>query len=195
MRKLFLITCFLSSILMLNAKAFEYNPYVGISINSVFDKSADYKPLNDLIKDRTTIGLNLGSKIYDDKEFFLFGELYYNIVNKTNDINIHLNNSYLSMTAKNLFGLNFGLGHDFNEELNVRVFASLDNNKLCEDYVSPSISYSTSKTKFGYGLGFDLGYNVAKDIEAKIGYKFSDTKYNDDNFKIHMINFGLARNF
>ena len=195
MKKQFLITCFLYSILILNAKATEFKSYIGININTGFDKNTNYKPIKDFIKNKTTIGLNFGSKIYDDNEFFIFGELYYNMVNKTNNANMHSNISYLSMTAKNLFGLNLGFGYDFNEEFNVRIFASLDNNKLCEDYVSPSISYSTSKTKFGYGLGFDLGYNVAKDIEAKIGYKFSDTKYNDDNFKIHMINFGLARNF
>lgn len=202
MKKQFLITCFLYSILILNAKATEFKSYIGININTGFDKNTNYKPIKDFIKNKTTIGLNFGSKIYDDNEFFIFGELYYNMVNKTNNANMHSNISYLSMTAKNLFGLNLGFGYDFNEEFNVRIFASLDNNKLYEDYISPSINYtsqlinySVSKTKLGYGLGFGLGYNIVKNIEAKIDYKFSDTKYNNNNFKIHAINLGLAYNF
>lgn len=213
MKKLFLITCFLSSVLMLNAKAVEFKPYVGININTTVKNNygepkdvIDYK-----LKNKTTLGLNFGSKIDINNDFFTFGEIYYNIINKANHGSIHLNDAngyaYGSDTFKNLFGLNLGLGYNFNEKFNIRIFASLDRNKAYGnsdiDYTitySPTLTThitadsSGSETKFGYGLGFNLGYNVVENIEAKIGYKFSDTRYND-NFRTHSINLGLAYNF
>lgn len=218
MKKLFLITCFLSSILMLNAKAVEFKPYIGANIGYVTNHTLNSGDNGDF-KDKTKLGINFGSKMNIDDDKFLFGEIYVNIINKDTEAKgeepLRTSINVYKATFKNLYGLNFGFGHNFNEKFNAKIFASIDAIKLKTDNTDIDINTgallggdSFSKTKFGLGLGVDLGYNVTEDIEVKLGYKFSNTLFHfkEDvsptrieeysiKLRTHVINLGLAYNF
>lgn len=221
MKKLFLITCFLSSILMLNAKAVEFKPYVGANLdivaankNNIEDKGDPDEHTN--FGNKQKFGINFGSKIDINDDVFLFGELYINILNKSVESKYSVPDWNLIESAKhefkNLYGLNFGLGYNFDEKFNIRMFASIDKNKLKWRYSdvdsrTGALHYANgyTKSKIGFGLGFDLGYNVTENIETKLGYKFSHTIMHDfDEYLLkeyplkvqtHSINLGLAYNF
>ena len=208
MKKLFLIAGLLSSMLMLNAKALEFRPYVGINTDFAFNNSVKAKNESDCkLKNKVTFGLNAGSKINIDDDVFIFGEAYVNIVNKSNNGSAHFddatNKTDKNVTLKNLFGFSLGFGYDFSERFNAKVFASLDRNKsISSTRVESALSggqvtvvdESGNKSKFGFGLGLGVGYNIVGGLEAKLGYKFSSTKY-ETRIKSHMINLGLAYNF
>ena len=197
--KRILIVSLLTLIPILNAKATDFRPYVGTTIN--YTAKYKIKDLDDSdihLKKKAGLGINLGSKIDLGENLFASGEIYGNIIGNA----LKTKGGEPSVKVKNLFGLNLGLGYNITERLNAQVFASLDRNKVKSHYdadpVDPDVNFS--KSKFGFGTGILFGFNVTENIETKLGYKFSKTKYKevlDGNatIKIHSVNLGLAYNF
>lgn len=110
------------------------------------------------------------------------------------------------MTIKNLFGLNFGFGYNFNNRFSGRVFTSLDLNKIRDikcfeqvvnDKTDDEVhnNYEVlSKKQLSYGLGLDFWCNINKNTHMKLGYKFTGVKYSHF-IRLHMVSVGLTRSF
>lgn len=197
--KRILIVSLLTLIPILNAKATDFRPYVGTTIN--YTAKYKIKDLDDSdihLKKKAGLGINLGSKIDLGENLFASGEIYGNIISNA----LKTKEGEPSARVKNLFGLNLGLGYNITERFNGQIFASLDRNKVKSHYDADSVGPDNnfSKSKFGFGTGILFGFNVTENVETKLGYKFSKTKYKeilDGNatVKIHSVNLGLAYNF
>ena len=196
MRKLFLIISFLLLTPVLNASAVEFKPYVGVDVGRVCgiieDKANDHD--SDCFRSRTKVGVNFGLKINVDESMFFFGETYINILNEDNEYRNVLKWTYplpiylernIDLIFRNMYGLNFGLGRNYGRRFNVKLFVSVDtaefkmsvtNNNLINGVVKRGDFYS--KTKFGFGFGIELGYNITDDIEIRFSNKFSEVAFN-----------------
>lgn len=197
--KKILIVSFLTLIPILNAKAADFRPYIGTTINYTTKYKIEDVDDSDIhLKKKAELSINLGSKIDLGENLFASGEIYSNIIGNT----LKTEDGDPNTKVKNLFGFNLGLGYNITERFNAQVFASLDRNKVKSRYdadpLDPNVNFS--KSKFGFGTGILFGFNVTENVETKFGYKFSRTKYKETldgnaKAKIHSVNLGLAYNF
>lgn len=208
-KKIFLIVYCLFMTLVPNANAVELEPYIGVNGGYIFYGNHDNEEWSRRgleIKNRKTLGVNLGSRINVTSKTFASVEVYYNVVNIVNkDCVLHDEEDFsLVLTTRNLAGLNFGFGCNLNRRFRGRIFASLDVNKLKvsneylwgtgDDEIALCDDLVLYNRAIGYGLGVELSYNIIKSVEAKLGYKIIDTSY-DGVARTQMVNCGLAYNF
>lgn len=184
---------------ILNAKAADFRPYIGTTINYTTKyKIEDSNDSDRHLKKKAGLSINLGSKIDLGENLFASGEIYGNAIGNA----LKTKDGDPRTKVKNLFGLNLGFGYNITERFNAQIFASIDKNKVKSDYDTDPVDSDTnySKSKFGFGTGILFGFNVTENVETKLGYKFSKTKYeetldSDATVKIHSVNLGLLYSF